>query len=100
MLTIKCCITFADSQILWGIMRAKSAGGKFSIEYSGAIDRLPQMPKSATPAAFELLFSTAIYEGATGFGVNADGQYDFGQKYVPNERLLAVQRNRHLYQKN
>ena len=45
----------------------------------------------------EVLFATAIYDGATGGGVGATGEYDFGPQYVPNERFMFVQRNRHLY---
>jgi hypothetical protein len=97
MVTIKCSIIFSDGQNLVGTMRAASASGKYRIKYTGAIDRLPQLPKSATPAAFELLFATAIYDGAVGGGVSAEGQYDHGPKYVPDDRLLEVQRNRHRY---
>ena len=81
-------------------MRAKSANGKYPITYTGPIDRLSQMPKLASPAAMELLFTTAIYEGAVGGGVSAEGQFDCGSKYVPDDRLMAVQRNRHQYLKN
>ena len=80
-------------------MQAASASGKYPVEYTGPIGRLGQMPKSATPAAFELLFATAIYNGAVGGGVSAEGEYDHGPKYVPDDRLLAVQRNRHRYLK-
>jgi len=80
-------------------MHAKSAKGTYPIEYTGATDRLNRMPKSATPIVFELLFATAIYGGAIGFGVNAVGQYDFGPKYVPNDRLMEVQRHRERYLK-
>jgi hypothetical protein len=97
MLKITCNITYRDGQMLTGTMRAAAARGKYPIEYTGAIGRLPQMPKSAMPAAFELLFSTAIYGGATGGGVNAIGQYDFGPKYIPDDRLMEVQRNRDRY---
>jgi hypothetical protein len=97
MLTITCNITYEDGKMLTGTIRAPSARGKYPIKYGGAIDRLPQMPKSATTAAFELLFATAIYDGATGGGVSSAGEYDYGPKYVPNDRFMAVQRNRHLY---
>lgn len=97
MLTITCTIAFVDGKTITGTMHAKSARAVYRIEYSGVIDRLPQMPKSATPEAFELLFATAIYDGAVGGSVGAEGQYDFGPQYVPNDRFLEVQRNRHLY---
>ena len=56
------------------------------------------MPKSATPGTFELFFSTAV-EDTKGFSVGAEGEYDDGPKYVVNDRLLDLQRNRHLYQR-
>ena len=80
-------------------MYAASANRKYHIEYIGPIDRLGEMPKTATPAALELLFATAIYNGAVGAGVRAEGQYDYGPKYVANDRLLEVQRHRERYLK-
>ena len=100
MIFLKCCITFSDGKILWGEMQAASANRKYRIEYTGPSDRLGEMPNTATPAGLELLFATAIYNGAVGGGVRAEGQYGYGPKYVADVRLLEAQRHRERYLKS
>ena len=78
-------------------MEAASAACKFPITYSGPVERLGNMPKAARPAELELLFATAIYNGATGGGVSAAGQFDYGPNYVADDRLMEVQRHRERY---
>src|SRR5580658_10035010 len=99
MLKLECSRIFPDGRKLTGTMHAASAHGTYPIEYAGDLDRLGQMPKAASPVAFELLFLTSVHQGEIGGGVNATGQYDFGPKYQPNDRLMDVQRNRQRYQK-
>jgi hypothetical protein len=79
------------------LQKIESKTHNYPIKYAGAIDRLPQMPKFASPAEFELLFTTAIYGEAIGGGVSAKGEYDYGPKYVADDRLMEVQRHRERY---
>ena len=97
MLRLECSRILPDGRKLTGTMYAASAHRKYPIKYAGALDRLGDMPKSARPAEMELLFLTAVHQGEVGGGVNASGQYDYGPKYSPDDRLMAVQRNRERY---
>ena len=99
MLTLTCSRVFPDGRNLVATMRASLARCKYPITYTGAVDRVGTMPRSATPATLELLFATAIHQGEIGGGVNAIGEFDCGSNYVADDRLMEVQRNRQRYLK-
>jgi hypothetical protein len=100
MLTLICSAIYPDGQSVVGTIRARSAKNRCPIKYKGPVKRMGNMPAWATPAAMELLFATAIHRGEVGGGVCATGEYEYGPKYVPDDRLMYVQRHRERYKKN